>query len=63
MPDEAKLIGYYTAGFLKYETLTRFLSSKHGIAPDGFNEKPELTVAEANGHFVDPEPAAKKAKK
>jgi len=64
MPDEAKLLGYYTAGFLKYEALKNYLSSKHGIAPDSFNEKPELTVEEANGHFVDPQPpAAKKAKK
>jgi len=64
MPDEAKLIQYYTSGFLKYTALTAYLSSKHGIAPDSFNEKPELTVEEANGHFVDPAPpAAKKAKK
>jgi hypothetical protein len=64
MPDEGKLIDYYTAGFLKYEALKNYLSSKHGIAIDSFNEKPELTVEEANGHFVDPAPpVAKKAKK
>ena len=64
MPDEGKLIGYYTSGFLKFEALRQHLSTKHGISLDSFHEKPELTVAEANGHFVDPEPpAAKKAKK
>jgi len=64
MPDETKLLGYYTAGFLKYEALRSYLSTKNGISLDSFHEKPELTVEEANGHFVDPAPpAAKKAKK
>ena len=64
MPQEDKLLNYYTLGFLKYEAVRQYLSTKNGISIDSFNEKPELTVEEANGHFVDPKPpAAKKAKK
>ncbi len=64
MPEESKLIEYYQAGWLKYESLIESLATKHCIPLESFNTKPELSVAEQMGEFpAEPKPPAKKAKK
>jgi hypothetical protein len=37
LPDEDKLLDFYHAGFLKYDALIKYLSTKHGITEDSWN--------------------------
>ena len=66
IPAEDRLIQYYKDGFLKYEPLVSYLSTRHGIPIEHFEEKPQLDIKELNGEFEKPDaagPAKKKAKK
>jgi hypothetical protein len=62
VPDEDKLIQWYTLGILSLEAMQRYLGSKHGIPEEAWNKTPEVTVPELNG-VAPEEPAAKKKKK
>jgi hypothetical protein len=66
LPNEERLEQMYIGGYLKYAAFVSYLSARHGIPIDHFNEKPEITVPEANGIMPEtPEggPPKKKAKK
>lgn len=43
IPDEASMISYYQSGWLKYEALRDYLSTKHGLPLDSFEDAPKLT--------------------
>jgi hypothetical protein len=63
MPNEELLMQYYKDGFLKYDSVIEYLSSKHGIDPSKWNPKPGLTIKELAGEFADPPGVAAKKKK
>lgn len=37
------MVSYYQAGWLKYEALRDYLSTKHGLPLDSFEDTPKLT--------------------
>lgn len=63
IPDENKLVEYYNSGWLKYEDLVSYLSSRHGIAMDSWHMKPQLNLREANDIDPPEKAAAKTAPK
>jgi hypothetical protein len=55
LPDDVLLTNLYTMGALKYDAFIGFMSKKHSIPIDAFEETPALSVKEAAG--VDEEPS------
>jgi hypothetical protein len=49
MPEDVVLDNLFKCGALKYESYCRFMSQKHFIPIDDFNEECELSLKDING--------------
>lgn len=63
IPEEKQMMQYYELGMLKWEALREYLSTKHVIPLESFEDKPQLTQMDLLTNGKPPELSAAKKKK